>query len=1468
MRHLYNVIILLILSVGAYAQTCTGPLSVVIQGSGTGDALGLTGEATQPECNSASGTLNGAINISVSGGTLPYSFNWTLDGNPFSTQEDLSGLGTGVYSVTVTDANDCTATDQWEITEPTPVEIVGTPVEPICHENSGSLTGAITLSVTGGTGSYTYLWSTVDGDPVNTTAANQSGLGGGTYCVTVTDANDCTDTECWTLTEPDFIDASEVHTDLTCHPDDYLNEGPVNGTITVTASGGTGTLTYSWSPVSGGIVDGQPNQTGLAAGTYTVTVSDVNSCQEVLTITLTQPDPIVIDGSTTDLACNAVSGAADGAIDITASGGTPAYTYAWTTSDGTGLVPTAQNQTGLSAGSYTVVVTDANGCTQERTFVLAEPTAVTLATTFEPLSCHANSGSPDGRITITPSGGTPGYSYTWSPLTGGINPADGGAQTQLEAGTYDVTVTDSEGCTATASFTLTQPDELVITGTPDEPNCHPNSGNPTGGIDISVAGGTGTMSYAWTASNGGSIPAGQENSEDLSGLYGGTYTVVVTDANLCTDTETWTLTDPSEVVLTLTPTHLLCHANSGSPTGQINASTTGGSSPYTYAWDGPMDVSGGGDTKSLLIAGTYTVTVTDALGCTDVESVTLTEPTEVEATAVTGDLACNSGSGAPTGSINLSVTGGTTPYTYFWDGPGANLVTTQEDQSQLSAGTYTVTVTDANGCTDVESWTLTEPTAVDVTGVGVDPDCHVNSGVQNGTITITPSGGSGTYTYSWTGPGVNANSQNQSNLGAGTYSVTVTDVNDCTAETSFTLGQPDEVVLTLAPTNLNCHANSGAPTGSITASTSGGNGTYSYAWDGPAGVDVSGGGATKNNLIAGTYTVTVTDGLGCSDIESVTLTQPDEVVITLTPTHLICHENNASPSGEISINVVGGNGTYTYAWSGPGANLNSTGSNQTQLSAGTYSVTVTDGLNCTAEASVTLTQIDELIATGTPGNLDCNSANGSPDGSITLTLTGGTSPFTFLWTSGDGTIPAGQETVQNPTGLTAGTYTVVVTDANDCIETIDVTLTQPDPIIITYDPTNPPCNAINTPQVEGAIDITVTGGTGTYTYGWSSPDGGVGLNPTGEDQTQLNGATFIVVVTDASGCTASETIVLTEPEGISVLAVDTDLTCNALNGAADGSITLTVVGGTVAGGSDYTYNWSPVSGGIVQGNQNQTGLAAGTYSVTVSDDNNCTWSATYTLDEPNPIVIDGDVTNLTCNATNASGDGGIDVTVTGGTAPFTYSWTATNGGDVTGQENNEDLTNLVVGTYTLVVTHDGVCTETRTWDLTQPDPLICDITEPPLNSCGDHIDCNGNTVDITVNASGGNPTYTYSIDGTTFQANNVFTVGAGTHTITTRDSEGCETTCEITITEPEPLVAGTCIPEMDECQVGEGEINVEAAGGCPPYTVTWTSPDGGSLDQESGIIATDGGSFLFTGADGGSTYVFRVVDANGCVIGG
>jgi hypothetical protein len=711
------------LAAGAYTCTITDAASVSIQKTVTiTQPSAITLNANTQTNLSCNGGSNGAASVAAAtGGAGGYTYNWT-PGNPTGDgTTSVTGLTAGTYTVTVTDANSCTATRSFTITQPTAINTAtGSQTNVSCN---GGTNGSATVTPSGGTGTYTYSWS-----PSGGTAATASGLSAGTYTVTVTDANSCTATRSFTITQPTAINtATGSQTNVSCN-------GGTNGSATITPSGGTAPYTYSWSP-SGGTA---ATASGRAAGTYTVTVTDANSCTATRSFIITQPTAIsTATGSQTNVSCN---GGTNGSATVTPSGGTAPYTYSWAPSGGT-----ASTTTGRTAGTYTVTVTDANSCTATRSFTITQPTAINTATGSQTnVSCN---GGTNGSATVTPSGGTAPYTYSWAPSGGTASTTTG-----RTAGTYTVTVTDANSCTATRSFTITQPTAInTATGSQTNVSCN---GGTNGSATVTPSGGTAPYTYSWAPSGG--------TASTTTGRTAGTYTVTVTDANSCTATRSFTITQPTAInTATGSQTNVSCN---GGTNGSATVTPSGGTAPYTYSW---APSGGTAATATNLSAGNYTVTVTDANSCTATRSFTITQPTAISnSSGSQTNVSCNGGTD---GSIIVSPTGGVAPYFYTWSdgvcGPFGNCPSTR---SNLSAGNYSCIITDANGCTTTQNFTITQPTAI-------------NSSVTQslGVLTATQTDA----TYQWyqcpstllTG----ATNQSYTPTAAGDYKVDVT-VSGCT----------------------------------------------------------------------------------------------------------------------------------------------------------------------------------------------------------------------------------------------------------------------------------------------------------------------------------------------------------------------------------------------------------------------------------------------------------------------------------------------------------------------------------------------------------------------------------------------------------------------------------------------------------------------------------------------------------------
>lgn len=662
----------------------------------------------------------------------------------------------------------------------------------------GQCTGSATVTPSGGSGTYTYSWA-----PSGGTNATASALCAGTYTCTVNDGSSTT-TAIVTITQPTALAGSASATQTGCTA--------ATGSATASVTGGTGAYTYAWSPSGGNAA----TASNLAAGNYSCTITDANGCSVVVTATVTTAGgPSLGVQSSSDATC---FGSSNGSVTVSATGNGP-FTYSWSPSGGNGA--TASN---LAAGTYTCTVTDANGCTQTQAAILTEPTQISTSTSSVAASC----GNNDGSATVTASGGTGSYTYSWSPSGGNAATA-----TNIGAGNYVVTITDANSCAVTASVTVTNnggPTTSLQSSA--DVSCY----NGTNGTATVNASGNGPFTYSWAPSGG--------NAASASNLAAGSYTVTVTDQGGCTSAQTVTITQPSQITGTVSSNPATC----GNSNGTATATYSGGTGAYTYAWS----PSGGNSaTESNLIAGNYTVTITDANGCSVTGSVTVTNtggPTlSVQSST---DVSCFGGTNG-TAMINATGIG---PFTYSWSPSGGTSATA----NGLGAGSYTCTVTDINGCISSQSVTITQPaTALQVTGTSTPEAC----GNANGIATVTASGGTGPYTYHWTNN--NATTASITNMTAGSYTCAVTDANGCVQVATVVVGGSGSAT-----------ANAGT---SVTilqgdSTTLNGSGSGTFNWSPSTGLSCTNcQNPTASPTVTTIYTLTVTDSLGCSATDTVTV---------------------------------------------------------------------------------------------------------------------------------------------------------------------------------------------------------------------------------------------------------------------------------------------------------------------------------------------------------------------------------------------------------------------------------------------------------------------------------------------------------------------------------------------------------------------------------------------------------------------
>jgi subtilisin-like proprotein convertase family protein len=754
------------------------------------------------------------------------------------------------------------------LTEPDPIDITlnGSITQPAC----GGSTGAINIDINGDFSPFIYSWSN------GATTQDISGLSAGTYTVTVTDNNSCTNEASFDVSNATGPGISAVVQDEQCLDS---NDGAIDATFTT-----SGTITsIIWS--NGTTTEDISN---LSPGDYTVEVTDNSNCKSLQTFTINAAKDIFISGSITNEKC----GDQEGEINITVNGGAGSYTYAWSNGE------ISEDVTDLNQNTYTVTVTDANGCSKQKSFNVINEVG----------QCYVNCdvaiisniivdeicGDGSGSISISVSTSNPPYYVNWS------NGMTGDVISGLSAGSYTATVTDAENCEFTQTFTVGNDAGTLAITNPNVTDETCGSGN--GAIDVTISGGNGSYTYSWSNS---------ASSQDISNLSAGDYTITVTDGLGCSISATFTvLNDAGSMAINLVSlTDEVC----GNGNGSINISVSP-SATYSYLWSNGAT----SEDATNLSAGTYSVVVTDdATSCqlTSQDYVIANSPGSLSVVITDTD---NEVCGSSNGEIDLTISGGTPTYDILW-----NTGATTEDLVDIPAGTYSATITDQNGCTAQTG---------DIVILNLSGDLSATTIVTNevcgdgqGAINLIVSGGTPSYDYTWN---TGATTEDISNLSSGVYSFTIEDQNGCIFSNSVSVGNDAG---TLSIDNINVtNTLCGTSNGAIDISVSGGDGSYTYVWNnGASSQDLT-------NITNGIYTVTVTDGSGCSLENDITITGTltlDNVVIT----DDIC----GTAVGEIDITISGGS-NYTYQWSS-GANTQDI----SELIEGAYTVVVTSFDGCT-----------------------------------------------------------------------------------------------------------------------------------------------------------------------------------------------------------------------------------------------------------------------------------------------------------------------------------------------------------------------------------------------------------------------------------------------------------------------------------------------------------------------------------------
>ncbi|AEM70362.1 conserved repeat domain protein [Allomuricauda ruestringensis DSM 13258] len=1410
--------------------------------------------------------FNTSYDYTISGPSA-YSNTGTAETN---SSISISNLEDGTYTITVTD-NETNCTDTATVTidaPPSPIDATPAIEQPTCIVD-----GSVNITATGGWEGYTY--EIISGPTGYTPPAPQSnGLFGnlaigGDYTFKVTDANGCEFTDIFTINEA-------VEPVLEIVPNDICYDDATGLTLTANVTdGGDGNFEYS---LNGGPFGTNNVFTGLAPGDYTIEVRDGNDCTDTASITI-DPELSVVASAPNITACGT-----DTDITITAAGGDGNYVYA-VVADGatpadTDFAPT-NPITVTSAGDYDVYVRDNGGasgyCEATYDITITQDDSLALTPNITNVSCN---GGSDGSIVLNVTGGEAPYMYS---IDNGTTYQTSNTFINLPAGTYDISVTDANNCPVTTQVTITEPDPIVAEAEITQDYTCTQLGEITVGSITPTSGGSGNFEYSL---NGGTWTT----STVFAGLEDGSYSIRVRDANVidCFITLPEIIIPPLPVEPTLSTTVTYnCDGTAEVTVLPLDAS-------YTYSLNGGTPQIGN-NVFSGVASGTHTIEVDYGSECTVTTSVNV-EPGYAFNGAITAhtDITCN---GDADGTITFEAENFDSGLGFEYEIDNSGVFTTSTTSpvtiTGLAAGTHTINIRDLRdaACSVVLSQTLTQPDVVDVSASVTTELTCTNGGA---TITATATGGTPAYQYQLEDtsgtPIVTYQSSNSfSGLAAGDYVVRVQDANMCEDTTPVTVDPAEIIAFDVTPTL--CY--SGNNDGSIQVDVTSGNGNYQFSINGGAWITPSPSTDTTytfENLTAGTYTIDVRDGYGCTATDTAII-NPALSASAFLDSDLTCLDD-----ATITITANGGTGTYSYEWSNDGGTTyNSTGFTGNVFNTstdGTYTFLVTDTAGCTTTTnSIVVTPASQpVISSVTPTDILCNGeSTGVLD--VVIDTSVGVPPYTInVFETISGT-DYGTQT----TGLPAGNYEVTVTDSKGCVsDPYPVVISEPTPISSNVTHTNLTCAATGTEL--GTITVDASGGTPTYIYEVFNNDHSVNLTydtSAGTNDHTFTGLDFgdyTLVVTDSNGCQDISTVTITT--GPDVL-ITTQATAGCTPGSGEMLVEADALNGTLGTGTFYfalypapTFNasdpaWFPEDASPAPDNSHLfTGLTPGvTYTFIVYDeDTECEYLQEATVPVSTTSSLDSSIDTVTDITCTGAADGSVDFTVwdyVGTNVNYEIFYYTTNtatgitgtiSGTVGGPET-DTATGLSPGEYYILYEDENGCVSASDSFVIQQSPTLLEvIAESPTND-----NCTPNAGVITANAQFGTAPYEYlylpaldpapTASTTGWTSSTTANVEAGDYIVYVKDANDCIQSDPVTVLlDPSPEIS---IAVVDEC-VDEGLFEVmvtldNPADAMAPFQI---SVNGAAFQN----FTFDGSNqYLISGLSSGDNQTIEVRDLNGCI---
>ncbi|MCC9019411.1 T9SS type A sorting domain-containing protein [Flavobacterium lipolyticum] len=1205
------------------------------------------------------GINDGEIQISLKGGIAPLSVLW----NDGSTSANRTGLKAGSYWYTVTDANSCKFNNN-VITEikPSP-PLLQVKLDTKIQPSSPSVNdGTIAVSVIGGAGNYTYSW-TKNGQPFAANTNARADLGNGSYQIKVVDKNGCgATTNTIELKALTITPLTQI--DIKC-------KNEPTGSITIEASGGTGSYFYRWFKIENGIetqISGQTTATiaNLVTGTYRVGVKD-SKMEIYKNFYLSEPQNVLTATHTsTNVICN---GRNDGTITLDIKGGTAPYTTIFKdVNDSAKIIDPVK----LTAGTYSYIVTDHNNCTYGSpvNIEITQNAAVTIASTTktQPTINTAN----DGEIIVNADGGTKTYTYTIKKngiSTGTIYTTN--TITGLGDGVYEIIAKDSNNCTSAPETVILKALAVAFVNKIDV-TC--NRAN-TGSIQVIASGGTpnnlNQYNYKWyykqKATDQYTLLV-ETTTNKIENLYAGFYKVIVTDnVNISRELVIAELTERPAITCIFTQTNVNCFSGSDAT---ITLNIQGGTGDYHILWNDGVTTKD----RAGIPAGDYSFTIIDDNGCsysTAPVIVKITEPLK-PLTIASFEKVDASGYLLKNGHIDVSAADGTFPYTYQWyQGTGSTKIIMTGKTNRLldgiGLGTYSVIVTDKNKCTTEASYIINQPDELLITSIIETQSikCFAN---KQAILKATISGGAPIgvpdadkrYLYKWYNkltPNVVASTTNPSEtLRAGDYILEVSDgFGNSYTSNPVTVTEPKLLKINYNQKNVSCNGGNDAQ---ITINITGGVGPYKIVWSTGKNADQN----TIKDLFASTYNVTVTDANLCTDYQEITITEPQAMGIQVlkTPPSALGQDD-----ASIKVTVVGGTPNYNFEWFDKDGNSifidNDKESNSiNNIYVGQYFITIIDANGCKIDKR-DLDKVDPLFIKLTQINIV--KCYGDATASVKAITSGGLPGYYYKWydATNSALIISENETLMN---AKAGTYYVIATDSfGKSIKSETITITEPTPLDNSLSAEYTRCGDGN----DWTITSAALQGTAPYSYLWSTGARTANL-------VDVPPGNYSLLVTDTNGCTITKTITLIAPPHLAASEVIKIPTCYA---GSDATITVTPINGI----APYTYLWNTGETSNILSN-----ASAGEYTVAVSDSKGCIINHTYTIVNPPKDVINiGEDVTLCFDQTLT-----INATINDDKA--TYSWTSDKGF----KSNKAIITVSEPANYTVVVTNKLGCEATDT----------------------------------------------------------------------------------------------------------------------------------------------------------------------------